>query len=378
MSSTEQQTSLKRPTRRQFLKLAASATLSSTTLSSCGWTLAEVRPKSSQAKSSQDSSKQLYIYTWSSYTDQALLDRFKRETGITAVADVYDSNEAMLARLQAGGGGSYSIIYPSDYMVSKMVELGMLQELDLSRLKGLKQLVPRFQNPVYDPANQHSIPLSWGTTGLIYNTEKLKTAPQDWNYLWQNQQALSQRMTLLNDVREVMGAVLKMLGYSYNSTDKNQVKQAYEKLVELKPNLASFTSDGWRPQAQSGDLLVAMCYSSDANEVMEENDNLQYLIPKSGTSLWTDTLAIPTTAPNREGAYAWINFMLKPDIAAQICERLSFATANKAAFNKLPPKVKTNQNLFPLESALKRCESIAPIGNFSEVYENYWTQLTSS
>jgi spermidine/putrescine transport system substrate-binding protein len=378
VSPPEQQIVLKRPTRRQFLKLAASATLSSTALSSCGWTLAEVRPKSNQVKSSRDSSKQLYIYTWSSYTDQALLDRFKRETGITAVADVYDSNEAMLARLQAGGGGSYSIIYPSDYMVSKMVELGLLRELDLSRLKGLNQLLPRFQNPVYDPANQHSIPLSWGTTGLIYNSEKLKTAPQDWNYLWQNRQALSQRMTLLNDVREVMGAVLKMLGYSYNSTDKNQVKQAYEKLVELKPNLASFTSDGWRPQAQSGDLLIAMCYSSDANEVIEENDKLQYVIPKSGTSLWTDTLAIPTTAPNVEGAYAWINFMLKPDVAAQICERLSFATANTAAFNKLSSKVKTNQNLFPSESALNQCESIAPIGSFSEIYDNYWTQLTST
>jgi spermidine/putrescine transport system substrate-binding protein len=343
-------------------------------LSGCGWTLAEVRPK----PSSQSSSKQLYIYTWAGYTDQDLLDRFTKETDIKVVADVYDSNEAMLARLQAGGGGAYSIIYPSDYMVAKMVELGLLRELDRSRLVGMKQLVPRFQNPVYDPANLHSVPLSWGTTGLIYNIQKVKSAPQDWSYLWENQQQLSKRMTLLNDVREVMGAALKMLGYSYNSTNAQQVQQAYEKLAQLKPSVASFTSDAWRPQVLSEDLVLAMCYSSDANEVMESNSNLQYVIPKSGTSFWTDTLAIPTTAPNLEGAYAWINFMLKPDIAAQICERLSFATPNEVALNKLSSQVKNNLNLFPPEPLLKLCESIAPVGNFSEVYDNYWNQLTSS
>ncbi len=374
MTNDHRQTSPRRPTRRQFLQLASSATLSSMALSGCGWTLAEVRPK----PSSQSSSKQLYIYTWAGYTDQDLLDRFTKETGIKVVADVYDSNEAMLARLQAGGGGAYSIIYPSDYMVAKMVELGLLRELDRSRLVGMNQLVPRFQNPVYDPANLHSVPLSWGTTGLIYNIQKVKSAPQDWSYLWENQQQLSKRMTLLNDVREVMGAALKMLGYSYNSRDSQQVQQAYEKLAQLKPSVASFTSDSWRPQVLSEDLVLAMCFSSDANEVIEENANLQYVIPKSGTSFWTDTLAIPTTAPNLEGAYAWINFMLKPDVAAQICERLSFATPNQVAFNKLSSKVKDNPNLFPPESLLNLCESIAPVGKFSEVYDNYWTQLTSS
>jgi spermidine/putrescine transport system substrate-binding protein len=337
-----------------------------------------VRPKPRSPDSAKAASKQLYIYTWSSYTDQPLLERFAKETGIKAIADVFDSNEAMLSRLQAGGGGAYSIIYPSDYMVDKMVELDMLTPLDFSRITGINQLLPRFQNPAYDPGNRHSVPLSWGTTGLIYNTKKLKQAPEDWDYLWKHQQELSQRMTLLSDVREVMGAVLKMLGYSYNSTDVQQVQQAYEKLVELKPSVASFTTDAWRDQMLSGDLLLAMCYSSDANEVIGENEDLQYVLPKSGSSFWMDTLAIPKTASNIEGAYDWINFMLQPDVAAQICERLSFATPNKVAFNKLSSKVQSNQNLFPPESELKLCEGIAPVGDFSEVYDNYWTKLTSA
>lgn len=360
--------------RRQFIELAASATLSSVAMSGCGWKLGQVRSQ----PVTKGTPKQLYIYTWSSYTDQDLLNRFTRETGIKAVADIFDSNEVMFSKLQAGGGSAYSIIYPSDYMVQKMIELDMLTQLDFSRITGIERLFPRFLNPEYDPGNLHSIPISWGTTGLIYNKQKLQKPPEDWSYLWDNKQQLSKRMTLLNDVREVMGAVLKMLGYSYNSRDVQQIQQAYEKLAQLKPNLASFTTDTWREQMLSGDLLIAMCYSSDANEVLEENRNLEYVVPKSGSSVWMDTLVIPKTAPNPDEAYAWINFMLKPDIAEQICQRLSFATTNQVAFNLLSADVKNNSTLFPSDSELERCESLAPVGELSDVYENYWTKLTSA
>lgn len=367
------QNALKQPTRRQFLQLATSA-LTGMTLSGCGWILGSNRTQATIKKADDE----LYIYTQYGYTDEDLLNRFTKETGIRAVADVFDANEAMLARLQAGGGAAYSIIYPSEYMVQKMVELGMLTSLDFSKVTGMDRLFPRFLNPEYDPNNQHSLPVSWGTTGLIYNSKKLKEVPQDWSYLWENQQQLSKRMTLLNDIREVMGATLRMLGYSYNSTDPEQIKEAYEKLRILKPDIASFTTDTWRDQVLSGDLLIAMCYSSDANEVIKENPDLQYILPKSGSSLWIDTIAIPKTAPNPEAAYAWINFMLQPDVAGQICDRLSFATANKAAFNQLSPELQNNQSLFPPESLLELCEGLAPVGNFSAVYDRYWTQLTSA
>ena len=369
-----EQTFPKDSTRRQFLQVAASATLSGIMLSGCGWTLANERP----AASIQAASDVLYIYTWAGYTDQDLLDRFTEETGIKAVADVFDSNEAMLARLQAGGGGAYSIIYPSDYMVEKMVDLELLRELDFSRIIGLERIFPRFLNLQYDPTNLHSVPLSWGTTGLIYNKKKLLVSPNDWNYLWEHRQELSKRMTLLNDLREVMGATLRMLGYSYNSTNPQEIQQAYDKLMELKSNIASFTSDAWRSQILTGDLLIAMCYSDGATEVMQENPDLEYVLPQSGSSLWMDNLVIPKTAPNPEGAYAWINFMLQPDIAAQICQRLSFATPNKEAFKNLPPSVQDNQSLFPPNPAISHCESIAPVEEVSEVYDRYWTKLTSS
>ncbi len=365
---------MRRPTRRQFLR-GCTATASGLALSSCGWTLGNVR----STPVAQGNRNELYIYTWSGYTDDDLLDSFYQETGIRVIADVFDSNEAMLARIQASGGGGYSIIYPSDYMVQNMVELNLLTELDKSRIVGLEKLFPRFFNPSYDPNNRYSTPMSWGTTGLIYNQAKLSQVPLDWQFLWKHQQELKRRMTLLNDVREVMGATLRSLGYSYNATNPKQIEEAYEKLRVLKPTIASFDSDAWRTQILSGDLLVAMCYSSDANEVTPENEDLTYIVPSSGSSLWMDTLVIPRTAPNLEGAYAWINFMLRPDISAQICERLSFATPNQEAFNLLPTEVQNNPTLFPSTATLAKCEGLIPLGDeVSEIYDLYWTKLTSA
>ncbi len=361
--------------RRQFLQTSAAA-LSGLALSSCGWKLAEVKASTSHPTSADK--RLLDIYTWAGYTDDDLLKRFSRETGIQVRAGVFGSNEEMLNKIQASGGGDYSIIYPSDYVVSKMVEKGLLAELDHSRLTGLENLFPRFQNPTADPGLRYSVPMAWGTTCLIYNAEKLKIPPEDWSYLWEHKPELSKRITLLDDVREVMGATLKMLGYSYNSTDPAQLKQAYEKLVELKPAIASFTSDAWQNQILSGDLLLAMCYTSDANKVIAENNQLQYVIPRSGSSVWMDTLAIPKTARNPSGAYTWINFMLQPDVAAQVCQRLSFATPNQVAFNQLPSPFRNNIGLFPPDSLVQKCESIAQIGKSADdIYDNYWTRLRS-
>jgi spermidine/putrescine transport system substrate-binding protein len=348
--------------------------LSGLSLTGCGWRLGNVR-----ASATVGSLDQMYIYTWEQYTDKNLLKTFSAQTGIKAFADLYDSNEAMLSKIQAGGGSAYSVIYPSDYMVRKMVDLGLLTRLERDRIIGLDNLFPRFQNPVYDPNNRHSIPFSWGTTGLIYNSEKLETPPDNWDYLWENKQLLSKRMTLMNDVREVTGAVLKMLGYSYNSTNENEIKQAFDTLKVLKPDVAAFTTDAWRNQIIAGDLLLAMCYSSDAVKIIKENPKLKYVIPKSGSSLWTDTVVIPKTAPNIEAAYAWINLILRPEVASDMSQTLSLSTPNRAGFEQLPKKIQNNSSLFPSETILSKCERLAPLGQEVEaLYERYWIELTSS
>ncbi len=349
------------------------AALSGLTTASCGWRLGEVKASSTIA----GALNKLHLYTWTQYTDSKLLKSFSNQTGIKVVVDIYDSNEIMLAKLQASRGGSYSLIYPSDYMIEKMVNKGLLKKLNHKRLIGLDNLFPQFQNPSYDPNNSYSVPMGWGTAGFIYNSEKLETPPTDWDYLWQNQKKLSKRITLVNDAREVIGGVLKMLGYSYNSQNEKEIEEAYEKLQILQPDIAAFSTDAWRNQIMSGDLVLAMCYSSDAFAITRENPKLKYVTPKSGSSLWTDGIAIPITTSNIDGAYEWINFMLKPEITARISERLGIATPNRAAFELLPQKIQNNPTLFPPEDVLKRCERLSPIGKFEQLYERYWTKLTS-
>ena len=371
--------------RRRFLKTSA-AIASGFALSNCARNLSNVNPggnspspTSGASVSKNLASGKLYIYTWANYTDDELIKGFQEKTGIQVVADPFDSNETMMAKMQAGGGTAYSIIYPSDYTVIDMVKAGMLTPLDHSRLQGLDTLRPKWQNPIYDRGNAHSIPAVWGTTGLIYDPKKAGKEIDGWSYIWDNRKSLTRKITLIDDVREVMGATLRTLGYSYNTTSPDQIKKAYSKLVQIKPTIASFLTTGWEDQLASGDVTVSMAYSQDAIKLIEEKPNLKYVVPKTGSSVWTDTMVIPKSAPNPDAAYAWMNYLLQPDIAAGLVQRLRTATANQAAFDLLPPETQKDDRLFPTEAMLSKCEGVAPVpARIAEVYDQYWTRLTSS
>jgi spermidine/putrescine transport system substrate-binding protein len=352
-------------TRRRFLQASAAA-VSGIVLSNCARNLSsnsasESSPSPSGASGTASNNKTLNIYTWAGYTDDELLKSFKDATGIQVVVDTYDSNETMLAKMQSGGGKQYSIIYPSDYMVKEMLDADMLTSLDKSRLKGIDQLMAKWQDPVYDPENTHSVPAVWGTTGLIYDPEKTGGDIDGWDYVWDNADQLGRQLTMINDVREVMGATLKYLGYSYNSTKQAEIEEAYEKLLEIKPTIASFMTNGWEDQIASGDLQLAMAYSPDAISLIEESSNLKYIVPESGASLWTDTMVIPKSAPNPDAAYEWINFINQPDNSVKLVERLKISTPNERAFNQLPDDLKQDENLFPSKQVLAKCEGIAPV-----------------
>jgi spermidine/putrescine transport system substrate-binding protein len=372
-------------TRRRFLQASAAA-VSGIVLSNCARNLSSNSNSSPEASPTQPSSngtasgnKTLNIYTWANYTDDELLKNFRDATGIQVVVDTYDSNEVMLAKMQSGGGKQYSIVYPSDYMVQEMLDAEMLTSLDKSKLQGTDRLMEKWQNPVYDPENAHSVPAVWGTTGLIYDPEQTGGEIDGWDYVWDNADQLSRQLTMLSDVREVMGATLKYLGYSYNSTKQAEIEEAYEKLLEIKPAIASFITNGWEDQIASGDLQLAMAYSPDAIGLIEESPNLRYIVPESGTSLWTDTMVIPKSAPNPDAAYEWINFINDPSNSAKLVERLKISTPNEAAFNQLPDDLKQDENLFPSKQVLAKCEGIAPVPEeITDLYDRYWTQLTST
>ena len=365
-------------TRRRFLQSSAAA-ITGAALANCTGRVANVQSGSqsdAQEKQAGASSGKLHIYTWDGYTNDELVAMFTEKTGYEVVIDTFDSNVTLLAKMLAGGGDAYSILYPSDHMVHKMVELSMLTKLDQSRLIGMENLLEKWRSPVYDPNNTYTVPFAWGTTGLLYNKAKLSTPPEDWSYLWENKAKLNRRMTLLDNARETMGAVLKSLGYSYNSTDPAELEAAYQKLKALQPAIRSFKSVGYQDDLLRGKLSLAMSYSMDAIAVTAKDENIEYIIPKSGSSLWTDTMTIPTSAPNVDAAYAWINFMLQPEVLTKAVEDLLFAPPNAVSLEMLPDTLKSNEDLFPTEEILARCEGIALVGEANDLYEKYWTELT--
>lgn len=370
-----------RPSRRRFLQYSLAA-LSGVALSNCQRTTttseAPADAPTADAPATPATDEPLHIYTWADYRSDAVIARFTERTGIEVIADVYDANEIMLAKLMAGGGDQYSILYPSDYMVQEMIGLELLTELDHSLINGLDNLFDRWKSPPYDENNTYSIPVSWGTTGYIYNNEVLNPGPEDWDYVWDNREALSRRMTLLGDVREMVGAVLKSLGYSYNSTSEQELQEAYEKLVEIKPHVTAFESFGWEDRLIAGDLNLCMTYSILGNALTADNPQLTYIIPSSGSSVWTDTMVIPKTAPNVAAAYEWINFMMEPENSAFAVTDLRFATPNRPAFEALPAELKADEKLFPPEDILAKCEGIMPLGDATALYDDLWTRLGSA
>jgi spermidine/putrescine transport system substrate-binding protein len=384
-----------RSSRRRFLKnsiYAASAFTIGTTVSSCGLFQAgppsdptdpantTASPTAAPANNSDD--RTLFIYGWANYvTDRDLFKEFTKATGIKVEGESFDSNEVMLARLQASGNrAAYGIIYPSDYMVTQMIELDLLTELDKDQLTNLKNLDQAFLDPSYDPGSAYSLPISLGTTGLAYNSaaliEEIGAEPEDWQFLWEHIDRL--RLTLLNDPREVMGMALHTLDYSYNSEDETEILSAFERLQKLKPTVAKFDTYAWAEPLMAGDYLVSMAYSGDGLNAVRQNPDIKYILPASGTSIWTDAAVIPKTAPDPEAAYAWLDFILQPEIAARMSEESSYGTANKAALPKIKEDLKSIPAWLPSEEILAKSDRLVKLPDeVLQIYENYWTRLTT-
>jgi spermidine/putrescine transport system substrate-binding protein len=375
--------------RRKFLRqtaYAASAMASASTLTACG--IFEKSPKETESGGEEverpvtQDKRTLYIYGWATYiNNQEVLENFTKETGIAVVGDAYDSNEVMLAKLEASGGRSgYSVIYPSDYMVTQMRDLKLLAPLNKKLLPNIKNIAPNYLELPHDRGSIFSIPVSLGTTGIAYNVEAVKSVigeePMDWSYLWDHKEKL--RITLVNDPREVMGMALHILGHSYNTKEPDKIEKAFQKLQELMPAIANFTTDAWRDPLASGDLMMCMAFSGDAISLARQDPNIKYMLPNNGTSIWTDTMAIPRGASNIEGAHAWINYVMRPEVAAKISDANSFGTTNKLAKTMIPDDLKAIKALEPSEAITARSDRIAKLEpEVLQIYEGFWTRLTT-
>jgi spermidine/putrescine transport system substrate-binding protein len=318
--------------------------------------------------------KVLYVYNWSEYMPQSVLESFEKETGIDVKYSTYDSNEAMYAKIKTDQTSSYDIIVPSTYFVNKMAREGLLAKIDKSKLSNFKNLDEKLLYKPFDPKNDYSIPYTWGSTGISYNAAILgKGAISKWDDLWSLKYKNS--LLLTDDLREVFGMTLKTLGYSANDQNEAHIKQAYEKLKLLMPNVKVYNSESPKDVYLSEEVVAGMNFNGENYMANEENPDLTYVYPKEGILLWIDSLVIPKNAKNIENAHLFINYLLRPEVAKLVSEDVGYATPNLKAKELMDDVVKNNRIVYPNEQDLLNSEFQVDLGDALPIYEKYWEKL---
>ena len=305
--------------------------------------------------------QQLFLFNWGNYIDPELIKEFEAETGIQVVYETFDSNDAMEAKLKQGGT-RYDIVFPSESSITKLVNQNLLQKLDHSKIKGLENISPFLLNSPVDKGNQYTVPYFWGTVGIMVNTKYIDPESiQTWNDLWKED--FKNKVLVLDGNREALGMALQSLGYSLNSKNEDELKAAEQKLKELKPNVRAVLNEEIKTMMELEEAPIGMGYSGDAAAVAEENPNVQYILPKDGSAVWTDNFAIAHTAVNVEGAYAFINFMLRPENAARNAEYVGYSTPNEKAKELMDPEVTSDETYYPSEEIINSLEHYEYLGN---------------
>ena len=323
---------------------------------------------------SVDGNKVLNLFIWSNYIAPETIAKFERRFGVKVNVDLYDSNEALLAKLQAGNAG-YDVICPSDYSVQVLIAQHLLRPLDRSALPHLVNVDPAFLDRPYDRGNRYSTPYFWGTTGIAYDRTRVAAPIDSWTALWDPR--YRGRILMLDDGREAFMAALKSMGRSLNTTDRHVLEQARDLLIRQKPLVRAYNSTNFEDVLLSRDVWLAQGWNGQFAKAMEQDPDIVYVIPKEGATVFIDNLAIPVDARHAELAHQFIDFTLEADIAAEICDTMKYSSPNRAAWAKLPEHTRQNTAIFPPEHVLDRLELVEDLGPVTVLYDELWTEVKS-
>ncbi len=351
-----------RPTRRGFLLGASAFAMGLKLLPYKSWAAEE---------------KKLNFYNWDTYIGETTLADFKKATGIEVKMDLFADNDELFAKLKEGNPG-YDVIVPTNDYVERMITAGMLEPLDHDKIPNLVHLEKRFQDASYDPGRKYSVPYMWGTIGIGYRKSKVKGPIDSWKVLYESD-AYAGRIALLADAGTVIGIALKYLGYSFNSKDANEIKAAEELIIRQKKNIKQFAADNGQDLLASGEVDLTQEWNGDILQVMEEDKDIAYAVPKEGGLLWTDCLCIAKGAPHPENAHAFINFMNEPKVAAQNADYIQYATPNGAAKKLMGKEYLENPAIFPPAEVIARLEEAVYLGEArNKLIQDAWTRIQAA
>lgn len=294
--------------------------------------------------------KQMSIYTWDGYFDADVLAAFEKEYGVKIKLETYDSNETMYNKFKAGGNPGYDIIVPSDYMVERMIREGLAQKIDFANIPNVVYVDPEHKNLYFDQTTEYSVAHNWGTTGIAYNSAKVKTPITSWKQVFELAPELKGKVGMLDDPREPMAAALRFLGFSGSATDLAQIEQAKQLLLKQKAGIASYKfSADYKKDLVSGDVLVAMMYSNDAVQAAKDLPSIKYVVPENSTTIWQDNIVIPKGARSKYTAEVFVNYILRPDVAAQNANALGLSSSNLGSMTQglIDKKLLADANVYP-------------------------------
>ena len=344
---------------KKIIALALTSVISVGLLAGCG---------------SKSSAEVLNIYNVGDYIDEDLIPKFEKETGIKVVYEKYDTNEIMYQKIKSGGS-KYDLVFPSDYMIEKMIKEDLLQKIDYSNIPNYKNIDEKFKNASYDPKDEYSVPYFWGTFGIMYNKTMVSDPIESWDILWNEK--YKQQILMLDSVRDTMGIALMKLGYSQNSINEAELQNAKEELIKQRPLVLAYGNVDIKDRLLGGEAAMGIVYSGDAITLMEEDKNLAYAIPKTGTNKWIDAMCIPYNAENKKEAEKFINFMLDAQNAKQNIDYINYSTPNKAAFELLDEEVKNNPVAYPSDDIVKKSEFFIDLGDKIKLYDDLWLEIKS-
>lgn len=318
------------------------------------------------------------VFNWEEYISQDAIDLFQQETGITVNYMRFTTNEDMMSKVE-NSPGSFDVIFPSDYLVQRMTGKGLLVELDYSQIPNFQYLKASVKNPSYDPNNAHSVPYMGGTLGILYDPAKVDEADvHTWGVLW-NEKYRGQ-VLMMDSLRDAMGIALKYRGYSMNSTDPRELKEAGDLLLKMKTSgmVKSYGLDDFKDKMVAGEAAMAIVYSGDAQYAVEKRPDLKYVIPDEGSNIWTDCMVIPKDAKNLENAYRFIDFMCRPDVAIMNTEAIGYITSNEKAVEEMGEEYASLYILNPTEEEIARLECFNDLDStMLRIYEGLWDRVKS-
>ncbi|MCL2702925.1 MAG: spermidine/putrescine ABC transporter substrate-binding protein [Defluviitaleaceae bacterium] len=318
----------------------------------------------------------LIIYTWEDYVPQAVIDDFERDTGIRVVYASFSSNEEMFNSF-VQKVNQYDLILCSDYMIERMIGMGgLLQQIDSSRIENFGNISPLFQNQYFDPDNKYAIPYSTGSPIIVYDSARVPVPITRIRDLWDP--SLRESVVLLDDVRDIMGMTLLMLGESVNETDPEILDRVRQELIALKPNVIAFNADYPHRSIINGDASVGYMYGSQATAAWEAVPTVKFVFPEEGVSTFIDGFVLSAEAPNTDNAYIFLNYILDGEVSAKMSGIINYGNCNTAAKEFLPESFRNNLSVNIPDEVQATAQLFKPIGEAEILYDIIWTEFKAA